>query len=1010
MRHAAPADEGFVAGAELDPLGRAARWELEGGRELWRLPPEDRAVAVRLRRLGASGVGGFIAAGEDDDGVWLVRAAASPTLGERLRGKRPMPWRDAVLVAQSVADALAGCEQQALFPGPLAPDGVRIDDEAATPRADALVHDLVGAPPLAAPSPRWSPPEQTGGQVWNNAANRYVLGMMLYRLLAGEHPFAAKGLRLGLEEQQRGAPPLPDAIAAELPPGLQSLCLKLLEPDPGGRPESAAGVAGELERFLDEPELRAALPRAGREHAPLAAERKDTPLPVAAPTLGSGAAAPSRVKPARARARGWLAALATLGAGLALAVLAMSLVPDGPAPPHHTRAPLVERSTAAGGCATCHTRQSAEWTRSVMAHSVKSPMFQALEMLVEEQVGQSDDCPDGAGILRSVDPGTACRDRVSGLPVTGSGGELWCVNCHAPRVNLSASLPAWNAIDPRSRSREPLRDLLPASTMEGIGCGFCHQVGGPVHPGGARAGRYEGNPTWTSSRTGQVFSMRPEDQRGVFGISNSGYWLDPSQLLGTRVAGVHGAPDVDAVSYLASSRFCGACHDVRLFGTDVLGARKGEHFKRLRNAYSEWRDYAAEERRSGRRPASCQGCHMSRYPGVCAKGAAKAAVPGTRSGGVSRSTPTALRDACPPGTHFRAERPGSRAKGFVATASGRPAPVSPHYFSGVDIPLTPAFGRDLIDEPEIDAAGIPLGARQRRDLLLGAALRFEIDRPGRRGSTLEIPMLIENIGAGHRIPAGFSQERELWVHLEVTDAEGRLVYEVGRVDRPDEDLHDKRFLRVNTSDRLRDGRGRPQGLFGADVADGRDVPRWSPSPEYGGTRFHGRGLINFQNGFLRCVVCIGRIGFDGSCQPLPGQESARADRYADGSYDIDTGECGSNLSGRNALFETYFPVGALDATRGAVKGPDAIIDTRSLAPRTPVTYTYELPVSGTRAPFRIEAELLFRAFPPYLIRAFADYEARQAARGLRPSGPLITDAALERLDVVELRRVRAVVP
>ena len=50
----------------------------------------------------------------------------------------------------------------------------------------------------------------------------------------------------------------------------------------------------------------------------------------------------------------------------------------------------------------------------------------------------------------------------------------------------------------------------------------------------------------------------------------------------------------------------------------------------------------------------------------------------------------------------------------------------------------------------------------------------------------------------------------------------------------------------------------------------------------------------------------------------------------------------SNLSGMNALFETYFPIGALDASRGTPKGPDAIIDTRSLPPGVPVRYTYEL--------------------------------------------------------------------
>ena len=45
-------------------------------------------------------------------------------------------------------------------------------------------------------------------------------------------------------------------------------------------------------------------------------------------------------------------------------------------------------------------------------------------------------------------------------------------------------------------------------------------------------------------------------------------------------------------------------------------------------------------------------------------------------------------------------------------------------------------------------------------------------------------------------------------------------------------------------------------------------------------------------------------------------------------------------------------------------------------------------------PFRVEASLMFRAFPPFLIKAFAAYEREQARRGLRPSGPLVTDEML----------------
>src|SRR4029079_9837355 len=94
------------------------------------------------------------------------------------------------------------------------------------------------------------------------------------------------------------------------------------------------------------------------------------------------------------------------------------------------------------------------------------------------------------------------------------------------------------------------------------------------------------------------------------------------------------------------------------------------------------------------------------------------------------------------------------------------------------------------------------------------------------------------------------------------------------------------------------------------------------------------------------------IGPDGRCEALPGQEDHRAARFVDGDYDLDTRECRSNLSGINALFETYFPLGALDSGRGIVKGPDAIIDTRSVPPGVPIRYTYELGTGGRTGALR----------------------------------------------------------
>ncbi|MBL4684078.1 MAG: hypothetical protein JKY37_05775 [Nannocystaceae bacterium] len=1030
-----PQAAGFPQGASLPTIGRAARSSSIDDVEVWRLDRDDASAAARIVALGRQGIGGLVAAGSDADGPWFVRRiAGQATVHACLRdhGEAPMAWSQAVALAIAIAGRLCDVEAACLLPGPLAPKEILIGPPVVL-TADALLASLVGESGVrmdagSSALSRWVAPAQAAGAPWDAAANRYVLGLLLYRMLAGQHPFSGQGLRRRLDTQAlAGAPPMPDPVAHTLPPGLQALTMRMLAADPDDRPSSARALAHELASFATS-SSSVARPRgsASAEPLPPVVVTDSSPSPTASveradvvrQTAGAPPAAPRPVLWQRLGAAPWRRLAApvaiVLGLGLGAALTAAVQAPASPstdlgitiAP----RPPLSAAKTRPDDCGTCHPEQTAQWHLSVMAHAAKSPLFQGLEILIEEQVGKRFDCPDGAGILRRVDAATACRDPDTGLAVTGSGGQHWCVNCHTPGNNLNATVPAWDGISPRSASRRPLTDIMPDASMDGISCAFCHQVHGPVQPGAERRGGYEGNPDWISTQTGRRFSTRPEDLQGRFGIGNSGYDLDPSEFLagvlgvgsGARLVpgGAHRRPTDAARDYLASSEFCGACHDVRLFGTDVLGAAKGEHFKRLRNAYSEWEQWAQDERRAGKDPASCQDCHMSAFPGICAPGA-EPAPPRSAS---------ALRRACPKGTHFEAVAPATPARGMAATASGAITDLATHYFTGVDVPLSDVFPLALIDDDGLDPAAIPRGAQQRRDLLLGRTFRFSIDETRRRGSQLSVPVVIENIGAGHRVPAGFSQEREFWVHLRVTDASGRVLYEVGRVESGSEDLRDKVFVRVNVDDGFVDDQGRPLGVFGADVIDGPDVPRWRPLGGRDGTEFSGLGLINLQNGFLRCVTCIGFVDARGECQPGLGQGRTRADRFEDGVVDNDTGECTSNLVGEAALLETYFPIGALDATRGVTKGPDAIIDRRSAAPGVPLRYTYELGVAAARGPLTVEARLLFRAFPPFLIKAFADYESRQAARGKRPSGPLVTRAMLDRLEVVELHRITLEVP
>ncbi len=239
-------------------------------------------------------------------------------------------------------------------------------------------------------------------------------------------------------------------------------------------------------------------------------------------------------------------------------------IAPSPAPPSRPVPPLAEGHTAAADCAACHPRQAAEWRRSVMAHAVKSPLFNALESLIEEQVGRDDDCPERRrhppqgeqrdGVPRRADgraghrlgrralvrqlpqPDREARRRAAALG--GSRGRA--TRGRGGRCAISSASAAWRA----SRAGSATRST-----------GRCRRAR-------AARGGYEGNATWTSFVTGATFAARPEDGRGLTGIGNSGYDLDPGDfLLGgarpgvrRRSVGAHLRPPRATRAYLALER------------------------------------------------------------------------------------------------------------------------------------------------------------------------------------------------------------------------------------------------------------------------------------------------------------------------------------------------------------------------------------------------------------------------------------------------------------------------
>ena len=173
------------------------------------------------------------------------------------------------------------------------------------------------------------------------------------------------------------------------------------------------------------------------------------------------------------------------------------------------------------------------------------------------------------------------------------------------------------------------------------------------------------------------------------------------------------------------SEFCGMCHNV----THPLSGRP------IERTYEEWKEspYNTGD------PATathCQDCHMRQTPGN----------PGT-------------------GAVEKRDNPGK------AAVMGPERPhIWTHYFVGGNA-LYP-------DRPNADRRRAMVEDRLRH------AAKLEImpeDAPKGAGDLATFRVRVHNVGAGHKLPTGLSEVREIWLDVTVTDAAGKVLLRSGEI-------------------------------------------------------------------------------------------------------------------------------------------------------------------------------------------------------------------------------------
>ncbi|MDA0990847.1 MAG: protein kinase, partial [Verrucomicrobia bacterium] len=211
-------------------------------------------TAARLKHPGIVQV--YDANSIDDMFYFVMEFVAGYTVGQWLKRSGALPLKDALLVAESVADALDyAWDSAGLIHCDVKPDNVLVDADGTVKVSDLGLartmtgmtrdlysEDVMGTPPYMAP-------EQIEGNVeLDYRTDMYALGAMLYHLVTGEMPFAGYDMDKVMDLQLTHTIADPMELNADITAPVCWLIEVLMCKDPDGRPESWGQVRRDIER------------------------------------------------------------------------------------------------------------------------------------------------------------------------------------------------------------------------------------------------------------------------------------------------------------------------------------------------------------------------------------------------------------------------------------------------------------------------------------------------------------------------------------------------------------------------------------------------------------------------------------------------------------------------------------------------------------------------------------------------------------------------------------------
>lgn len=184
------------------------------------------------------------------------------TLKEYIDGQAEFKWKEAVHFTVQILRALQHAHDKGIVHRDIKPQNIMLLPDGTIKVADFGIArfsrrdmDATRASDKAIGSVHYISPEQARGEITDEKADLYSVGVMLYEMLTGKLPFEAdSAVSVAIMQMQSEAVP-PRQVNAAIPEGLEDITVKAMQKDTSKRYQSAAEMLYDIDEFKKNPSI-----------------------------------------------------------------------------------------------------------------------------------------------------------------------------------------------------------------------------------------------------------------------------------------------------------------------------------------------------------------------------------------------------------------------------------------------------------------------------------------------------------------------------------------------------------------------------------------------------------------------------------------------------------------------------------------------------------------------------------------------------------------------------------